>query len=69
MRSATISAALLLFCVAALLGLRTAGGHGSNDAIGFVAPAAMDLPDYLRPATDPAFGTSIVRITKPGPLG
>jgi hypothetical protein len=69
MRSATISAALLLFCVAALLGMRTAGGHGSNDAIGFVAPAAMDLPDYLRPATDPAFGTSIVRITKPGPLG
>ncbi|WP_027168621.1 hypothetical protein [Mesorhizobium sp. WSM3224] len=62
-------AALLLVCVAALLSLRTAGGQGSNTSTGFVAPVAMALPGYRHPATDPAFGTSFVRITKPGALG
>ncbi|TGS62781.1 hypothetical protein EN817_24295 [Mesorhizobium sp. M3A.F.Ca.ET.174.01.1.1] len=69
MRLTPVAAALLMVCAAALLNLRTAGGQGSNASTGFVAPVAMDLPDYLRPATDPAFGTSFVRITKPGSLG
>ncbi|MER8966773.1 hypothetical protein NKI25_13760 [Mesorhizobium sp. M0808] len=35
----------------------------------FVAPVAMDLPDYLHAAKDAAFGTTFTRITKPGILG
>lgn len=69
MRLSPLAAALLLVCVAAFLNLRTAGSQGNNTSTAFVAPVAMNLPDYLRPATDPAFGTSFVRITKPGTLG
>ena len=36
---------------------------------GFVAPIAMDLPEYLHAAVDPAFGTNFTLITKPGVLG
>ncbi|MDX8523676.1 hypothetical protein RFM68_04075 [Mesorhizobium sp. MSK_1335] len=68
MRPRFLAAAFVLFCVAAFLNLREAGSQGSN-ASGFVAPVAMALPELLHPAVDPAFGTSVVRITKPGPLG
>jgi hypothetical protein len=69
MRFPALSAAVLLVCLAAIVGLRASGGQASDTPAGFVAPVAMDLPDYLRPATDPALGTSVVRISKPGPLG
>ncbi|UCI07395.1 hypothetical protein [Mesorhizobium sp. B1-1-8] len=69
MRFHSLAAVLFLIAAAAFLDLRVAGSHGRNLLTGFVAPVPMDLPDYLRPASDPAFGTSFVRITKPGSLG
>src|SRR3954452_15731925 len=59
--------ALLLIACAVLL--RAADSQGNSMSTTFVAPMPMDLPDYLRPATDPAFGTNFMRITKPGALG
>ncbi|MER8849988.1 hypothetical protein NKH94_00090 [Mesorhizobium australicum] len=59
--------ALLLIAFAVLL--RAADSQGNSMSTTFVAPMPMDLPDYLRPATDPAFGTNFMRITKPGALG
>src|SRR5947199_10516312 len=64
-----LAAALALICAVAFFNLRTAGSQGSSASSGFVAPVAMALPDFLRPGADSAFGTSLVRITKPGPLG
>jgi len=61
--------ALLLFVAVAFFDLHVAGGQGNSTSTLFVATPAMNLPDYLSPATDPAFGTSLTRITKPGLLG
>ncbi|RUU93965.1 hypothetical protein EOB59_00440 [Mesorhizobium sp. M7A.F.Ca.MR.176.00.0.0] len=58
-----IPAVLLM---AALLALHTAGNRPSGAA---GTQPAMDLPAYLKPATDPATGISFTRITKPGALG
>ncbi|RWQ68596.1 hypothetical protein [Mesorhizobium sp.] len=61
--------AALLIAAGMSLGLSTVGSRQSSEQTQFAAPVMMDLPDYLRPATDPAFGTSFTRITKPGVLG
>ncbi|MGX9118473.1 hypothetical protein ACWTU6_17660 [Mesorhizobium sp. BHbsci] len=63
------ASALLLIAVAMSLGLPAAGSRQSSEQTQFVAPVTMNLPDYLRPATDPAFGTTFTRITRPGVLG
>jgi hypothetical protein len=63
------ASALLLIAVAMSLGLPAAGSRQSSEQTQFVAPVMMNLPDYLRPVTDPAFGTIFTRITKPGVLG
>ncbi len=39
---------------------------GRADEVRLVAMPAMPRPPYLQPATDPAFGTPIIRITDPG---
>lgn len=59
----------LLIAAALSLDLSTASGRQDSAPTQFVAPVMMDLPDYLQPATDPAFGTVFMRITKPGALG
>ncbi|RUX32503.1 hypothetical protein EOA23_08750 [Mesorhizobium sp. M2A.F.Ca.ET.042.01.1.1] len=46
------------------------GASGPQEiSTGFVAPVAMQLPEYLQAALDPATGTSFTLITKPGLLG
>jgi hypothetical protein len=60
---------LMLIAGAISLVLQAAGSRESNTPAQFVAPAAMDLPDYLQSTKDPVFGTVFTRITKPGALG
>ncbi|PTE12098.1 hypothetical protein [Mesorhizobium helmanticense] len=61
--------ALLFFVAGLSMDLPAAGSRQNSEPTQFIAPVAMALPDYLQPATDPAFGTEFVRITKPGVLG
>lgn len=49
-----------------LLAFQTAAGDEALSQGRIVPPVAMPLPDYLRVATDPAFGTSFTRVTQPG---
>jgi hypothetical protein len=66
-RNILMSVAKSLLCVAPLLAV-------TGDALAYeklasarpVAMPEMSLPDYLQPATDPAFGTPFVRVTDPG---
>lgn len=61
--------ALLFFVAGLSMDLPAAGSRQNSAPAQFIAPVTMELPDYLQPATDPAFGTEFVRITKPGVLG
>ncbi|MER8380356.1 hypothetical protein NKJ36_06865 [Mesorhizobium sp. M0142] len=61
--------ALTLAASATSIDLRGAVSEEDVASTKFVAPVAMDLPDYLHPAKDAAFGTTFTRITKPGILG
>jgi WD40 repeat protein len=63
------ASALLLLAAAVSLDLPTAGGQEGSGPAQLATPLTMDLPDYLRPATDQASGTTFTRITKPGALG
>lgn len=58
----------MIFAVACL-GPHAAASQAGNTSTHFVATPAMQLPDYLRPTVDPAFGETFTRITKSGPLG
>ncbi|TPJ19433.1 hypothetical protein FJ425_27065 [Mesorhizobium sp. B2-7-2] len=61
--------ALSMIFAIACLGPHAAASQASNTSTYFVATPAMQLPDYLRPTVDPAFGETFTRITKSGPLG
>ncbi|TPM14761.1 hypothetical protein [Mesorhizobium sp. B2-3-5] len=61
--------ALLLIAGAVFLNIYTAGGRASSVSEQSAAPAAKNLPDYLRETKDAVFGTALVRITRPGILG
>jgi hypothetical protein len=49
--------------------LHIAESRANSTSALFVATPAMELPGYLRPTVDPAFGETFTRITKRGPLG
>src|SRR5882757_5459290 len=63
--------ALLLIVIvgAVAVDLHGAGGRENSEWAQFATPVTKNLPDYLRPARDPASGTVFIRITKPGILG
>lgn len=47
----------------------TATSSAAATSTQFMATVQKELPAYLQPTTDPAFGTAFTRITKPGDLG